>query len=86
MSFSNQTLSRWGWFVIVGAFFGARDMCAGNGGPPPPDPTPADGGADEPKDAGGDAMSLRARPSLRALARLNERAPRATQARSRTPS
>ena len=52
MKTSRLTLSRWSWFVLVGGFFGARDMCAGNGGPPPDPPPPADSG---PADAQDDA-------------------------------
>jgi len=59
------TLLRWGsrlsFFAVVGAGFGARDMCLGNDGPPPPPPPPA------PVDAGEDgAMSERpAKPTQR---------------------
>ncbi|WP_437596589.1 hypothetical protein [Sorangium sp. So ce590] len=39
--------SRLSFFALVGAGFGARDMCLGNDGPPPaPPPEPADAGED----------------------------------------
>ncbi|MDI3291247.1 hypothetical protein [Polyangium sp. 15x6] len=40
--------SRLSFFALVGAGFGARDMCLGNDGPPPdpPPPQPADAGED----------------------------------------
>ncbi|MDI1437575.1 MULTISPECIES: hypothetical protein [Polyangium] len=38
--------SRLSFFALVGAGFGARDMCLGNDGPPPP-PPPAPGDAGE---------------------------------------
>jgi hypothetical protein len=28
-------VSRWSWFALIGAAFGARDMCAGGSSPPP---------------------------------------------------
>src|SRR5690242_15770426 len=79
MKASHLALSRFGWFVVVGAFFGARDMCAGNGGPPPQPIPPADAG---PADASEDAtMSLaptrpaaHARHGERTLARVQDRA------------
>ncbi len=38
--------SRLSFFAVVGAGFGARDMCLGNDGPPPEPPPPADAGED----------------------------------------
>lgn len=41
--------SRYAYFLVAFAAFGARDMCLGNGGPPPPDPPkdpPADASPD----------------------------------------
>ncbi|MDI1445336.1 hypothetical protein [Polyangium sp. 6x1] len=38
--------SRLSFFALVGAGFGARDMCLGNDGPPPDPPKPADAGED----------------------------------------
>ena len=39
--------SRLSFFALVGAGFGARDMCLGNDGPPPPEaPKPTDAGQD----------------------------------------
>src|SRR3954469_17441411 len=84
---SRLTLSRWSWFFVVGGFFGARDMCAGNGGPPPPDPQPpADAGPADAQDDGAMSLLAPARPAARAPAHAraitstNKRA----QARART--
>src|SRR4029079_12052157 len=52
MKLSQLAVQRLGWFMVVGAFFGARDMCAGNGGPPPRPTAPEDA---VPSDAGDDA-------------------------------
>jgi hypothetical protein len=39
-------LSRYGWFVLIGVAFGAKDVCFGSKRPPPdPDP-PADASDD----------------------------------------
>lgn len=57
-------LSRYGWFVLIAAAFGAKDMCAGGGHPP--DPPPADA---SPGDASKDgAMSQHNAPTHDLLA------------------
>ncbi|MDC3961178.1 hypothetical protein [Polyangium jinanense] len=43
--------SRLSFFALVGAGFGARDMCLGNDGPPPDPPAPVDAGEDAPDGA-----------------------------------
>jgi len=65
MKLSWVQLSRLGFFVVVGFSFGARDMCAGAGHPPPDDPLPADASPDGQE---GDGSVTRAAPPVHSRA------------------